>query len=72
MLDRWGGGPYVFYIYMHCTRSSNKTDLVYQYARHLCSIDGEGGHLPSIYICIVLDLAIKLIWYTSMQGIYAQ
>ena len=26
-------------------------------------------YLPSIYICIVLDIAIKLIWCTGMQGI---
>ena len=57
---------------MHCTRSSYKTDLVYQYARHLCSIDGGSICLLYIYIGIVLDLAIKLIWCTSMQGIYAQ
>ena len=29
-------------------------------------------HLPSFYIYIVLDLAIKLIWCTIMQGLYAQ
>ena len=29
-------------------------------------------HLPSFYIYIVLDLAIKLIWCTVMQGLYAR
>ena len=35
-----------FYIYMHCTTSRNKTDLVYQ---HLCSIEG-GPSASSIYM----------------------
>ena len=48
MVDRLGG-PSAFYIHMHCTGSSKKTNLVYWYARHLCSID-RGVHLPSIYI----------------------
>ena len=29
-------------------------------------------HLPPIYICIVLDIAIKLIWCTGIQGLSAQ
>ena len=37
---RYMGGLSASYIYMHYTRSSNSTDLVYRYARHLCSIDG--------------------------------
>ena len=45
---------------MHCTRSSKKTDLMYWYARHLCTKGGR-VYLPPIYICIVLDLAIILI-----------
>ena len=32
----------------------------------------RGVYLPAIYICIVLDLAIKLIWCTGMQGIYVR
>ena len=69
-----GGSLQPIYIYMHCTRSSNLTDLVYQYARPLCSIEwGAGGLSASnIYICIVLDPAIKLIWSTGMQGLSAQ
>ena len=53
------------YIYMHCTRSRNDTDLVYQYARHLCLIDG-GVYLPPIYICILIDLGMTLIWCNGM------
>ena len=30
-----------------------------------------GVYLPPIYICIVLDLGMTLIWCTSMQGLYA-
>ena len=38
----------------------------------LCSIACLWGvYLHPIYKCIVLDIAIKLIWCTSMQGIYA-
>ena len=65
------GGLSATNIYMHCTRSSNLTDLVYWYARPLCSID-QGVYMHPIYICIVLDPAISLIWCTSMQGISAQ
>ena len=67
-----GGSICNQYIYMHCTRSSNLTDLVYLYARPLCSIDQGGLYASNIYICIVLDPAISLIWCTSMQGISAQ
>ena len=45
------GGPSASYIYMHCARSRKRIDVVYQYARHLCSID-RGVHLPPIYIYI--------------------
>ena len=57
---------------MHCTRSINKTDLVYWYTRHLCSIDG-GVHLTLVSICalvyiyrsaIALHVAVKLICFT--------
>ena len=59
------------YIYIHCARSIKRTNVVYLYGRHLCFTDG-GVYLPSIYIYIVLDLAITLIWCTGSQGIYAQ
>ena len=44
-------------------------------------IDWWGVHLSGIYMCIglckyrsttALDLAVKLIWCSSMEGIYAQ
>ena len=35
-------------------------------------LDRQGVHLTLVSIYIVLDLAIKLIWCTSMQGIYTQ
>ena len=34
---------------MHWTKSMNHTDLMYWYARHLCSIGG-GVYLPPIYM----------------------
>ena len=51
------GGVYLHPIYMHCTRSSNFIDLVYRYARPLCSIDW-GVYLHPRYLFIVLDPAI--------------
>ena len=60
---------------MHCARSIKKTNVVYPYARHIGLIDrGMGLSASYIYIniCIILDLAIKLMWCTGMQGIYAQ
>ena len=66
MLKYWGGrGLSASYIYMHCTRSWNDTDLVYWYARHLCLIDWVGS-ICLLYICLVLDLGMTLIWCTSM------
>ena len=44
------GGLSATNIYMHCTRSSNLTDLVYWYARPLCSIDQGGLYASNIYI----------------------
>ena len=48
------GGLYLPPIYIcHCIRSRNDTDLVYQYARHLCSIDWGGLSASYIYMhCI--------------------
>ena len=38
-----------------------------------CSyLTSGGGSVCIPYICIVLDLAIKLIWSTGMQGLYAR
>ena len=47
---------------MHCAISRKKTDVVYWYARHLCSIDG-GLHLPLVSICayIYIDLPFHYI-----------
>ena len=39
MLTRLGGLS-ASYIYMYCIGFTNDTDLVYWYARHLCSIEG--------------------------------
>ena len=37
---------------MYCTRSRKKSDLMYQYARHLCWIEGGG---PSAFgVCIFI------------------
>ena len=70
MLDR-RGGPSASYPYVHCTRTMRKSDLMSQYARHLCWI--MWGSLSACYlICIVLYVASELIWCTLMQGIYAQ
>ena len=63
------GGFYLPPTYMSCIRSSNDTDLVYWYAKFLCLIDG--GPICIQYICIVPDLAIKLIWCTGMQSLCA-
>ena len=63
-------GVYLPPIYMYCIGFTNDTDLVYWYARHLCLIDW-GGSVCLLYICIVLDLQMTLIWCTGMQGIYA-
>ena len=38
-LKDWGGLS-DSYPYMHCTRSTKKSDLMSWYARHLCWIDG--------------------------------
>ena len=43
-------------IYMYCIRFTNDTDLVYQYARHLCSIDGGS-------ICLLYLYVFYMHWY---------
>ena len=57
---------------MHCARSEKKTDVVYQYTRHLCSIDG-GSSACGIYMsislyvyrsAIPLHITVKLIYFT--------
>ena len=58
MLTRWG--VHLPAIYMHCARSQKKTDVVYWYARHLCSIYRGGSSACGIYMSISLYIYIDL------------
>ena len=50
----WGGGLSASYIYMHCTRSWNDTDLVYWYVRQLSLRDG--GIPSALYIYVLYEI----------------
>ena len=52
---------------VHCMRSSSKNYLVYWSSRHIYSINSGGVKLECIYvyICISLEVAVKLIWCTA-------
>ena len=66
------GGFHLPCIYVHCAISATYAKFgVMQYSRHLCSIDW--GVPFAMHICALCYICyICQVWFSSIQGIYAQ